>query len=305
MAADMTKILVLVNPSAGSVDDEGGGSDPTREEGPLRAAVEQLRKSGSVDVVVMESNDDLRAATADLDEKSVYAVAGGDGTLHRVLNVLKDRPRPYLLIPAGTGNDFAAGAGVPEDLEDAARLMSTASPRPFDLVDVDGILAMNAAHLGIGVSAAQAASGWKDSLGRLAYPAGAVSAFKDFQPSRVTAVLDGTTVIADEEISLLAICNGSTMGGGTVLCPDARPDDGVMNVVIMQASTPMSLAVTAADLLRGCHLDRDDVIHQRGERVDVTVHGCDAVSWNIDGELTDLPPDVRCQIRPGAWQLIA
>lgn len=304
----MPDFIVLVNPAAGSVNNHETDADPTHDE-QVQSILDHLGRLGTVDTVVIGDDQDLRAAGNDAGTSTVYVVMGGDGTLHRVLNVLGDHGRPHLPLPAGTGNDFAKGVGMPADPVTAVQRLATAQPRPFDLLDLDGdvggMVAMNAAHLGIGVRAAAAASGWKEGLGPLAYPAGAVAAFTEFQPSRVSVALDGVDIMVDEEVSLVGVCNGPTVGGGTALCPPASAEDGVLDLVILRATSKAGLTATAGALLGSTHLDRDDVIHRRGTHVDVTVHGCDQVTWNVDGELTDLPPEMTCVLRPGVWQLIA
>jgi diacylglycerol kinase (ATP) len=309
----MRPMVVLVNPSAGSVD----GSDdlpagPTDRAalpaGPIADALAALAESADVAVVVVAADTDITAAAEGLEEEGVLVVAGGDGTLHRTLNALPDRRGAVLLIPAGTGNDFAGGLDLPEDLVESARASAAGSPQPMDVIEVGDVLAVNAAHLGVGVDAAEAASDLKGALGKLAYPAGAIAAAARFEPTRVTVRLDGEVVVDDEDIAMLAVCNGSTVGGGTPLCPAAEPGDGVLDLVVLRAVTGPALAATAAALLRGRHLDRDDVAHHRGEVVEVVVHDAvrdgRLVTWNVDGELLERPAALTCRIRPAAWQLL-
>jgi YegS/Rv2252/BmrU family lipid kinase len=297
------RFVVLVNPDAGSVGEVAAADLPP---GPVADAVEALRGDGTaeVDVVVVDGPDAVRRAVESVGD-GVVAMAGGDGTLHRTLNALRDRDHVYLLIPAGTGNDFAGGVGLPVDLAAAVGLGSTGRARALDLLDLGDLLAVNAVHIGIGVEAAQAASDLKGALGKLAYPAGAVAAAARFEPVTATVVVDGDVVLDAEPVAMVGLCNGPTIGGGTRLCPVAAPADGLVDLVVLRATTTPALAATAAALLRAAHLQRDDVLHRRGESVEVTVHDAgETVTWNVDGELVERPPHLSCAVRPRAWRLL-
>lgn len=297
------RIVVLVNPSAGGVD--GDGPDPQAADEPLGQALAALRGEGEVTVTVIEETTDVTDAAEGLGEGDVLAVAGGDGTLHRVVNALAGWSGHLLLIPAGTGNDFSGGIGLPTDLAEAAAVAGTGSPRQLDVLEVGDLVAVNAAHLGIGVQAGEAASDLKGALGKLAYPAGAVAAATRFEPTVVTLEVDGEVVVDAEPVAMVALCNGRTVGGGTVLCPEADPGDGLVDVVVLRATTAVGLAATATALLRGSHLDRDDVLHLQGSDVTVRVHDVEGpVSWNVDGELLERPAELTCRVRVGAWALL-
>ncbi len=301
----MTHHVILLNPSAGSVAGEVTADDPdsVRQDEEVAALVERLEQAGSVNVVPVEDDQDIRAGVEDLPEDSVIVIVGGDGTVHRVLNLLLDVRHPYLIVPAGTGNDFAGGIRVPEDMADAAGLASDGELRSVDLIDMGDRLAMNAAHVGIGVQAAERASGMKPQIGKAAYPLGALAAVGTFEPLTVSVTLDGEAVLDHRPISLLAVCNGTRVGGGTPLCPVADVGDGLLDLVVLLADTRAQLALTTAALVRGAHLERDDVMHRTGRELSVEVHGQDQVTWNIDGELLPCAPVMRAAVRPGAWQV--
>jgi diacylglycerol kinase (ATP) len=298
------RLLVLVNPSAGGVDADAPDAD-----GPVARALAALREVGEVEVLVLsdDAEADVRARAGALGAEDLLVVAGGDGTLHRTVALLDPPAVPVLVVPAGTGNDFATTLGMPTDPAAAARVVETGRVRRLDLVQVGDRTSVNAAHLGVGVSAAEAAADLKGALGKLAYPVGAVAAAARFDPVVVTVDVDGERVLDAEPVALVAVCNGRTVGGGTVLCPPADPGDGRADLVVLRAATATSLAATTADLLRERHLDRDDVLHHPAERVEVEVHdaGTAMVTWNVDGELLERPAAVRCEVRAGAWRVLA
>lgn len=290
-----TPTLLIVNPDAGSLD---GGSPEDDET--LQQVKEELERHGPVTIV---PGDELNEALEGADSAIRVAIAGGDGTIHHAAQGLRTHAGTVVLVPAGTGNDFAGGLGLPEDPVEAVREALAGAPTPLDLMTAGDLVAVNAAHIGIGSWAAEDAAGLKERLGSLAYPAGAVSAAKDFDPIRVTIVLDGQQVLVDEPVAAVAVCNGTTVGGGTQICPVADPADGQLDVVVSLATTLPALVATAPALMRGHHLDRDDMLHRQGRSVTVTVHGTNHSDWDVDGELLDLGRDVTWTIQPGGWRV--
>jgi diacylglycerol kinase (ATP) len=139
----MRRYLVLANAHAGSVEREA-----------LDAAVGVLSAAGPTEVRMSTDPTALDTALTGLDGR-VPVVAGGDGSLHLVVNQLRRLGRldqvTVGLLPFGTGNDFARAAGVPLDPLAAAVALTTAQPRRFDLLEDDtGRVVVNAAHAGLG-----------------------------------------------------------------------------------------------------------------------------------------------------------
>ena len=212
-------------------------------------------------------------------------VAGGDGSLHAVVRALHRRrelaDKVLALIPLGTGNDFARGVGIPLDVEDAARLVLEGEVRPVDLiVDEVGEIVVNNVHAGAGAQASRrgaagspasarsgsAGSTWASSATRSARRSRRFS-----RPLRLRVKIDGEVVNdLDQPVLMVALGNGSSVGGGTELNPDADPEDGSIDVVISQAVGPLAKFGYALHLSRGEHHERDDVRHLRGEVVSIS-----------------------------------
>jgi diacylglycerol kinase family enzyme len=247
----------------------------------------------------------LDAALTGLDGR-IPVVAGGDGSLHLVVNRLRRAGRldqvTLGLLPLGTGNDFARAARVPLDPLAAAVALTTARPRRFDLLEDDtGRVVVNAAHAGLGAEAAAAAADHKPRLGALAYPLGALLAGLREEGWVLRVSVDGTPYAIGERLLMVGVANGPTIGGGTPLCPMARADDGRLDVVVVAAVGPAARVGFAAALRVGTHLDRDDMHHLRGTRVQVSG---EPVRHNVDGELDGEVTDRGYRVLPGAWSLL-
>ena len=296
----MTDLLLITNADAGSSD-----------EATLETALAILREGGPVEVAATSSPDDLDDVLADAGDRTIV-VAGGDGSLHAVIGALHARGeltgRTLGLLPLGTGNDFARGAGVPLDVEEAARAVLEGRATPVALVvdDRDEVV-VNNVHAGAGAEASQVGAAWKErlgrvGLGRLGYPVGALATA--FRPPtlRLTVVVDGEVLIADAHHTLMvSLGNGSSVGGGAAVNPDAVPSDGVIDVVLTRPVRPLARLPCAAHLAVGRHPENGRVLHTSGREVRVTGEPF----WcSADGEIEGPVTDRTWRIVPAAYSLL-
>ncbi|CAA9361678.1 MAG: Transcription regulator [contains diacylglycerol kinase catalytic domain] [uncultured Nocardioidaceae bacterium] len=290
----MEHILLIANASAG-----------THEQEALQAALSVLQELSDVRIESTKDAEDLDRVLRENDKSSVV-VAGGDGSLHAVVNALAHQQRldstPLGLIPLGTGNDFARGVGIPLDPEEAARLIASGRTTPTDLiVDDTGLVVTNNAHLGVGAEASRAAQKWKPRLGRIGYALGALSAGYDPQFVRVTVTVDGREVVRRRRVAQVAIGNGSNVGGGTELIPGADPSDGELVVIVSRARGILRRFSYVARLRRGKHHLMKEVDRTTGSHV--VVEG-DPFYVITDGEISDEPTTRRTwDLKVGALEM--
>ena len=293
----MDTLLAIANASAGSSDESS-----------VDATVAALRQAYDVEVVTTETPDELESALAEHPDVSGVVVLGGDGSLHAVVTAMHRAGRlpdtTVGLVPLGTGNDFARALELPESPVEAAERIGAAPPRDLDLiVDGDGRVVVNVAHVGIGAEAAAAAQPLKKVLGPLGYVAGAlVTTVKALSTpgSRLTVELDGEPLPGRGRILQVAVGNGQYVGGGTALLPEADPGDGLLDVSVTYAAPLPQRLVYAWQLSRRDHHRRDDVTYRQGSTVRVTG---DAVPCTSDGELIDPAAAHSWRIEPGALRM--
>lgn len=292
----MNRLVVVTNESAGGTDDEA-----------VEAALSVLRAQADVRREVCAEPDDLDGVLDGLADDETLVVAGGDGSVHTAVAALHRRgwltaDSPVGLVPLGTGNDLARTLGVPLDPAAAARALLTGGPRALDLVvDDRGGVVVNAVHLGIGAEAAEKAGALKDRLGAAAYAVGSVAAGVRPGGWSLQVVVDGTTVPVDDEVLMVGIANGRTIGGGAELAPDAEPDDGLVDVVVATSTGPLARLGFATSLRDGEHVGRDDVLVVRGRSVTVTG---EAYPVNADGELSGPFSARTWTVLPAAWSVL-
>lgn len=300
----MPDLLVITNAAAGSAHDAA-----------VDAAVATLKEQADVEVVATSSPDDCEAAVAGRGDRRVV-VCGGDGSVHVIVAALHAADalgEPIGLIPLGTGNDFARGTGIPLDAEDAAHVLLDGKPRPMDLlVDEVGQVVVNSVHVGASAAASLRAHRWKDrlrpvgfgkvNLGRLGYPIGAAITAWNPPVLRLRVEVDGEVVTdLDTKVLMVALGNGSSVGGGTELTPDADPEDGRIDVLVSRATGPLSRLVYAARIGLGNHPDSIDVDTRRGRQVSVSG---EAFWISADGEI-DGPERYRSwTLKPAAYSMV-
>ncbi len=255
----------------------------------VRAAIEAVRQDGhEVDVRVTWEGGHGQAFAAEVAQKvDVVVAAGGDGTVREVAeglaSVKGDKRAALGVIPLGTANDFASSNGIPtEELADGfAVLTRSGVRRRIDVATCEGHTFLNVATGGFGAQVtAETPDTLKDALGSFSYALAGVARIGSVE------ALHGTVRGADFEWSGaflgLAVGNGCQAGGGAVLCPGARLDDGVLEVRVVPEGDGAGRL-----LLETLVRDRETVLDEasiafRGPWVEIETEEC--MHMNLDGE---------------------
>jgi YegS/Rv2252/BmrU family lipid kinase len=282
----------------------------------LDAALRVLRTRTDVEVAATGEPGELDSVLHRAGSRRIV-VAGGDGSLHAVIKCLykrHDLGRNVLgLLPLGTGNDFARGVGIPLDIEEAAQVLLDGTPRPMDLiVDEVGQIAVNGVHVGAGAQASRRGARWKErlgsvgvgkvNLGKIGYPIGAAVTAWNPPVLRLRVELDGKVVNdLDRPVLQVAVGNGSSVGGGTELTPDADPGDGRLDVMVSRATGPLARLLYAARLGFATHAEREDVDVYRAQTVSVTGERF----WcSADGEIYGPERQRSWHVEPAAYSMV-
>ena len=301
----MDPLLVITNSDAGPADDES-----------LKAALAVLREHTSVEVQATSNPGELDGVLHRAGSRRIV-IAGGDGSMHAVISALYRRHELEKavvgLLPLGTGNDFARGVGIPLDVEEAAQVLVSGTPTPMDLiVDEVGQVVVNSVHVGAGANASRRGQRWKQrlhsvgvgkvNLGKLGYPIGAALTAWNPPVLRLHVELDGQVVNdLDTRVLMVALGNGSSVGGGTELTPDADPEDGRIDLMVSRATGPLARLLYAARLGIGTHEKADDVTALRGREVSVSGEEF----WiSADGEIYGPERHRTWHIEPAAYSMV-
>jgi diacylglycerol kinase (ATP) len=289
-------VVVLANPTA------GGGRAGTLI-GRVVAELHALRIEHRVQV--SESAEDLeRLARSSADGGAeIVAVLGGDGSVGAAANGLVDTGAALSVLPAGTGDDFAKAIG-PARLDAATRLLAVPDIREVDLVQVAAgaqrRCVINIAGAGFDSEVNETANAMKLRLGSTGtYVAAVMKTLRRFVPAHYEIAVDDERLVTDA--MLVVVGNSRSYGGGMRVLPDARIDDGLLDVCIVHAlSTPAFLRAFPG-VFRGTHVNHPKVTMLRGRRVSVEANR--RIQVYGDGERIGALPAIF-EIRPRALRLV-
>jgi diacylglycerol kinase (ATP) len=206
-----------------------------------------LTKKFEVEVFETQSENHAieLAANATKNEFDVILSAGGDGTLHQVINgILNSQNNTRLptvgIIPLGTGNDFARTCGIKSDVNQLIQLLEKNKAEPIDIglvncVDEKGKAAaryfINACSLGMGPEVVKRLKKSDRSLGpSLTYLKAITSTFFTHQPQEISAKSNSWEWKGKARV--LAVANGKSFGNALYIAPDANTNDGQFNIFV-------------------------------------------------------------------------
>lgn len=292
------EIAVLVNPAA-----RGG-----RSRGLLSPVLDRLRRGGrEVSVILGDSAADTldRARTAVAEQPEALVAFGGDGLVHLAVQAVAGSGVPLGVIPVGTGNDIAGALGIPLKAHlAAADTVLRGRVRVVDAATVDAATAGDgewfAGVLACGfdsrVNERANAMTWPPGMAR--YLLALAEELRSFRPIPFRIDLDGE--IVEREAMLVAVGNTRSYGAGMRVCPEAVPDDGLLDVTILGAVSRREFLRTFPHVYRGSHAAHPAVTLCRARRV--RVEAPEVIAY-ADGERIG-PTPLTCEIVPGALAVL-
>lgn len=271
--------LFVFNPEAGSATD-----NPYL--GPVFASLEhfevvQTRGPGTVGRIVQEARES---------GYSRIVVAGGDGTINEAVNGLAPHWEEVEIgiLPLGTGNDFARCLDLLKDPEEWVELLVKETGRRLDVAEVktkDGKIRyfVNASTGGFGTQVGENLSAKaKDRWGALAYALTAAKTFPELKAYTVQIDLDEAEQV-EEEAYAVVVANGGFIAGGIPIAPEAQPDDGLLDIVIVPALEAPALMTALTQLLIEREQSPESFIRRRAK--DVKLRARPSFKVNTDGEI--------------------
>ena len=239
------------------------------------------------------------AAAAVAERVDVVLASGGDGTVTACAEGVAGSGVPLGVLPAGTGNLLARNLGLPLTLDQALAVALTGRDRGLDVGHANGHLFV--AMAGIGFDAMLLDSTGEPLKKRLGWFAYAISAVRHLgdRPMRVTVSADGGRR-RRMRASALIVGNVGWLRGGLPLLPDARPDDGMLDAVVLIAGGPTRWLAVAADILlrRPAH---GGIYRVQFTELQVALDR--EQPWELDGEVMGSTRKLTVVAQPGALLL--
>ena len=251
-------------------------------------------------------------AQAAADGAGQVIAVGGDGTLNEVANGLLELPdgeRPELaVIPFGTGMDFARSHGLPRKLEGAVGVALNGRTATIDAGRVTyrawagghgQTYFANIASAGMSGAVARQANVTSKALGgRISFFTALVRVFAGWRNTELEIEAGGERRTG--KMTNVIVANGRYQGGGMLIAPDARPDDGLFDVLLIKDATRLEVLREIPRIYKGTFLPHPKAEVLRGRVVEVEAR--DALPVQLDGEQPGTAP-VRFEVAPGAIRL--
>lgn len=288
--------LLIFNPGSGAV----GENNAER----LSQIVSKLRAHGiQAHIGLKTSGKTARALAKEAarSERPLVLVAAGDGTIEEVASQLIGSPTVLGIIPIGTMNNIARSLGVPLDIDDACALIGMGTNRHIDVGRVVSSESADIRHFleaaGVGLSAMAVLAGQAAEKRRWRMIPKALRAYFEAKPNQVHVQIDDVVVEATSNI--VTVSNAPLMGGNVLVAPDAKMDDGLLDVRVYDGMSTVALAKHFLASTKGA---ADPIKTYRGRKVQITTE--EPVLTNSDKSITRKSRVVEIEILPGALSVI-
>lgn len=292
----MRQFTAVVNPTAGA---SAGAAA-------LLALARHLREEGAdLRTEYSRSLAHARELAREAGQRGrVVLAVGGDGIAGGIGGALSGTGATLGLVPAGRGNDFARALGLPRDPAALARVLLHGEPRPVDTIEVssavhDRTVVLGSVYAGVDALANRHANRSRLLRGSASYYAGGLRAVTTWRPARYRVTVDGEehphtgyTVVA---------ANSGYYGSGRLIAPDARVDDGLLDVVMIRRAPRRLFFALMNELKAGAHVRRPQVRILRGR--EIRIEADREIPYGTDGEVDATLP-VTARILPGALRVL-
>ena len=232
------------------------------------------------------------------DGATLLVAVGGDGTLNEVVNGAAGRDVELATIPLGTGMDFVRTYGIPTRFEDAVAVARDGKTRVIDAGRVhyrtwQGAEASrwfaNVGSVGMSGAVAQRANGMSKVLGgKVTFFYALTRVFLEWENTEVRVRLDEGE--RHGRMHDVVVSNGVWHGGGMKLAPDASPDDGLFDVVLIGDVGKLDFLTTAPKIYKGRHVSHPKVDVVRSARVEVDAD--ERLPIEVEGEQIGTTPAI-------------
>ncbi len=297
----------LVNPAS------GGGAAPSA----VLPVSRLLRDAGArVDVTYSPGISAMVGLVEEAVARGDVVVSvGGDGMLSSIAGAVSHVGGTLGIVPAGRGNDFARMLGIPGDPAGQAQLLLDGDVQQADLLawslpGNEPRRVVGSVYCGVDAHAAEIVDRAHRVPKKLQYPLAALRALAAYRPASYRVTVDGAEHTF--EASNVVVANSAYYGKGMKIAPDARVDDGLFDVVVIEAASKLALMRSLPKVYDGAHVELDEVTVLRGRRVELVAdsQGQSGVPVGGDGEVLGQLPGTSeepavVEVLPGALSVIS
>lgn len=284
----MKKIKFIYNPISGSANNSKI----------LDTVISVYQTYNKIIVPFRSSKEfNLEDAFIDIDENYEHIlIAGGDGTINRILNIYMQKKIniPIAILPTGTANDFAKCLNMPLNIEEACHKILNSDVKFIDLGKVNEKYFINIFSFGLLTEVSQKTPTYlKNNLGKLAYYFSGVKEIPKFK--KIDLTLETETEKISTKCFLAFVFNGKTAGNINISYK-SKFDDGLLDVIIIKGENFLKLGNLVYNFLKGEHLEnieQDELIYLQTKSI--SFESSENLKTDIDGEpAPNLPVKISC-----------
>lgn len=265
----------------------------------LDTIIEKFMQNGvEASVFRAGKKTDLYEFLKDSEAEGIYGiiVAGGDGTVNRVVNIMmrNNINVPLGVIPAGTSNDFARHIKMPTNFSECIDKILAGNIQPVDVGIANDKYFINVCSAGLFTNTSQKVDmGLKNAVGKLSYFIAGINEMFKFKPFQVKIETEKDIFI--EKINLFLIFNGSSVGGLDKFTAGSSIQDGLLDIVIIKECKFSEASILLGKVLTGKHFDDKNVIYLREKWIKINKMKGDCDEPDVDGDQgPQFPLEVKC-----------
>lgn len=284
-------VLLIINPISGTLNKEG-------LERFVRTHLHDL--GWTVDVAYTKGKGDATCLAQGAVARGLDGViaAGGDGTVNETASALRNTHMPLGIIPMGSGNGLARHLGIPLDPRQAIDVILKGNTSDCDFGTVNSHPFF--CTFGVGFDAAVSEKfAAQHRRGRITYIRSVLSEYIKYKPEVYTISANGK--ILTEEAFLIAVCNASQYGNNAYIAPSASITDGLLDITIVHAGSPLDMAFVGTDLFTG-EINSNMMIHSFRAPAAVIYRSGEGPA-HLDGEPIKLDDVMSVKCHAGALRL--
>ena len=284
-----SRALLLLNPRARRGTEAAPEVQGCLERAGLEVIARRLGDAAAVDQLIRTEQPRVDRVIA----------AGGDGTLHTVLQGLAGSGLPLAVLPLGTANNLARTLAIPTSLQEACEVAAGATTRPIDLGWVNGRYFFTTASIGLSVEITESLSHrTKQWWGPLAYGVAAVRALVRARPFRAEIAWAGGR--RQSRTVQVVVGNGRYYGSALPVAENATIDDARLDLYTLEIRHWWELIGLVPALRRGRQGEKDSVQALRATEFEIATRV--PMDINVDGEIVTRTP-ARLRVLPAALQV--
>ncbi len=208
-------------------------------------------------------------------------IVGGDGTLNYFVNHYLDIKIPLVIFNGGTGNDFHWLLYGKISFEEQLQLALSAEPKPIDLGSCNEKFFINGVGVGFEGEVARSLTGKKKKAGKASFMAMILRKIFSYRSTAYRVIADDKPIAAKKYL-MIDVSNGSRAGGGFHIAPQARADDGLFDVVLIDALHPLKRLRWLPVIEKGKHPGLSFIHISKAKKISIESNSI--IQSHLDGE---------------------